>query len=183
MITLTKKLKNNGPSTDIPRRISVRDRLLVKEVQEMEQEMDKNVCKVHFSDPNVLSEFTLIISPDEGHWRGGKFKFTISVPEDYNMIPPKVKCTTKLWHPNISETGDVCLSLLRQNSIDGLGWAPTRRLKDIVWGINSLFDDLSVINFDDPLNSDAAQQYQKDKKEFQKKVSEYILLYARGNVS
>jgi len=50
-----------------------------------------------------------------------------------------VKCLTKLWHPNISEDGDVCLSILRQNSIDGMGWAPTRKLKDVVWGLNSLF--------------------------------------------
>lgn len=53
--------------------------------------------------------------------------------------PPTVKCLTKLWHPNISEDGDICLSLLRQNSIDGMGWAPTRKLKDVVWGLNSLF--------------------------------------------
>jgi ubiquitin-conjugating enzyme E2 F len=53
--------------------------------------------------------------------------------------PPIVKCLTKLWHPNISEDGDVCLSILRQSSIDGMGWAPTRKLKDVVWGLNSLF--------------------------------------------
>lgn len=56
-----------------------------------------------------------------------------------NRQPPKVKCVTKLWHPNISVSGDICLSLLRQNSIDGLGWVPTRTLKDVIWGLNSLF--------------------------------------------
>lgn len=107
-----------------------------------------------------------------------------------------MKCVTKLWHPNISVEGDICLSLLRQNSIDGLGWAPTRTLKDVVWGLNSLFtvrQAISVpteyfspkirlqdlLNFDDPLNSDAAEQYLKDKKEFQYKVREYVALYAR----
>jgi hypothetical protein len=30
-------------------------------------------------------------------------------------------------------------SLLREHTIDGSGWAPTRKLKDLVWGINSLF--------------------------------------------
>lgn len=60
--------------------------------------------------------------------------------------PPTVKCLTKLWHPNISEEGDVCLSILRQNSIDGLGWAPTRRLKDVVWGLNSLFTVSKIVH-------------------------------------
>lgn len=176
MITLTRKLKktSSGQPGENTKRISVRDRLLVKEVQEMEQNLP-STCKVHFNDPNVLCEFTLTITPEEGFWKDGKFKFHISVPEEYNMTPPKVKCSTMLWHPNISVNGDICLSLLRQNSIDGLGWAPTRTLKDVIWGLNSLFTDL--LNFDDPLNSDAADQYLKDKKEFQNKVREYISQY------
>lgn len=165
MITLTRKLKktSSGQPGENTKRISVRDRLLVKEVQEMEQNLP-STCKVHFNDPNVLCEFTLTITPEEGFWKDGKFKFHISVPEEYNMTvsrlargdvsntntnlnrfrlsqlqPPKVKCSTMLWHPNISVNGDICLSLLRQNSIDGLGWAPTRTLKDVIWGLNSLF--------------------------------------------
>lgn len=59
--------------------------------------------------------------------------------------PPRVKCLTKLWHPNISEQGEICLSLLRQHSVDGLGWSPTRRLKDVVWGLYALFT-VSIIN-------------------------------------
>lgn len=56
-----------------------------------------------------------------------------------------VKCLTKLWHPNISEDGDICLSLLRQTSIDEHGWAPTRRLKDVVWGLNALFTVSTIL--------------------------------------
>ncbi|OBS65014.1 hypothetical protein A6R68_06453 [Neotoma lepida] len=77
------------------------------------------------------------------------------------MVPPKVKCLTKIWHPNITETGEICLSLLREHSIDGTGWAPTRTLKDVVWGLNSLFTDL--LNFDDPLNIEAAEHHLRDK--------------------
>ena len=102
-------------------------------------------CTVKFDDPDQLHTFRLIISPPDGFWTGGYFSFTANVPEEYNIAPPIVKCETKLWHPNISEEGEICLSLLRQNSIDGLGWAPTRRLKDVVWGLNSLF---SVSNED-----------------------------------
>lgn len=86
MITLTRKLKKEATTeaTDNARRISVRDRLLVKEVQEMEQNLPAT-CTSHFADPNVLCEFTLTITPDEGFWKDGKFKFNISVPEEYNM--------------------------------------------------------------------------------------------------
>uniref|UniRef100_A0A0C9QMF8 E2 NEDD8-conjugating enzyme n=1 Tax=Fopius arisanus TaxID=64838 RepID=A0A0C9QMF8_9HYME len=143
MITLRGKLKKdtdveNTKARDINTRISVRDKLLVKEVQEMEQTLP-NTCQVSFDNPDRLHQFNLAIAPDEGYWLGGTFLFHISIPEEYNMTPPKVKCITKLWHPNINEDGDVCLSILRQSSLDGMGWAPTRKLKDVVWGINSLF--------------------------------------------
>lgn len=59
-------------------------KFLVKEVQEMEQNLP-GTCNIHFSDPNILSDFFLIINPDEGFWQSGKFKFSVSVPEEYNM--------------------------------------------------------------------------------------------------
>ncbi|XP_055625549.1 NEDD8-conjugating enzyme UBE2F-like [Toxorhynchites rutilus septentrionalis] len=177
MITLTRKKKDaSNSAADSSKRISIREFLLVKEVQELDQNLP-NTCKITFQDPNVLSEFTLVITPNEGFWQGGRFKFVLFVPEEYNMAPPKVKCVTKLWHPNISVEGDICLSLLRLNSIDGLGWAPTRRLKDVIWGLNSLFTDL--LNFEDPLNIEAAEQFARDKDKFQAKVREYVATYAR----
>lgn len=77
------------------------DKLLVKEVQEMEENLPSTV-KTSFPDPNNLSEFYLIVQPNEGLWKDGRFKFLITINEDYNMMPPKVKCLTKVLHPNIS---------------------------------------------------------------------------------
>ncbi|CAK9813808.1 NEDD8-conjugating enzyme UBE2F [Anthophora quadrimaculata] len=181
MITLRGKLKKdsdiaNSKSKDYNKRVSVRDKLLIKEVQEMEQTLP-STCQVKFHDPHCLHEFMLLIVPDEGYWMGGRFEFQIYISEEYNMVPPKVKCLTKLWHPNINIDGDVCLSILRQSSIDGMGWAPTRKLKDVVWGLNSLFTDL--LNFDDPLNRDAADLFINDKESFQNKVRDYVMQYAK----
>ncbi|KAL4609110.1 NEDD8-conjugating enzyme UBE2F isoform X1 [Arapaima gigas] len=175
MLTLSSKLKRDegmkagrtpGSSSDSSHRISVRDRLLVK-----------GTCKVSFPDVNKLHHFELDVCPDEGYYQSGKFRFEIDVPEAYNMVPPKVKCLTRIWHPNIAETGEICLSLLREHSIDGTGWAPTRTLKDVVWGLNSLFTDL--LNFDDPLNIDAAEHHLRDKEDFRSKVQDFIKNYAR----
>ncbi|XP_068803930.1 NEDD8-conjugating enzyme UBE2F isoform X2 [Struthio camelus] len=134
-------------------------------------------CKVNFPDPNKLHYFQLTVIPDEGYYQAGKFQFEIEVPDAYNMVPPKVKCLTRIWHPNITETGEICLSLLREHSIDGTGWAPTRTLKDVVWGLNSLFTDL--LNFDDPLNIEAAEHHLRDKEDFRNKVEDYMKRYAR----
>ncbi|CAN0024216.1 NEDD8-conjugating enzyme UBE2F [Lampetra fluviatilis] len=158
------------------RRVSVRDKLLLKEVADLASNLP-NTCRTNFPDPNKLHFLQLTITPDEGYYVGGKFEFEVDVPDAYNMVPPKVKCLTRIWHPNIAETGEICLSLLREHSIDGTGWAPTRTLKDVVWGLNSLFTDL--LNFDDPLNIEAAEHHLRDKDEFRNKVQDYIRHYAR----
>lgn len=90
MITLNRKLKkehtvpSNGLTSEPTKRISIRDKLLIKEVQEMNENLPVT-CSVHFEDPNVLSEFILTVTPDEGYWFGGKFKFSVFVTEEYNM--------------------------------------------------------------------------------------------------
>ncbi|TEA26192.1 hypothetical protein DBR06_SOUSAS18110029 [Sousa chinensis] len=180
MLTLASKLKRDdglkgsrasATASDSTRRVSVRDRLLVKGNDH------PCTCKVYFPDPNKLHCFQLTVTPDEGYYQGGKFQFETEVPDAYNMVPPKVRCLTRIWHPNITETGEICLSLLREHSIDGTGWAPTRTLKDVVWGLNSLFTDL--LNFDDPLNIEAAEHHLRDKEDFRNKVEDYIKRYAR----
>lgn len=91
MITLTRRLRrdagvdsNDGTIDRSTNRISIRDKLLVKEVQEMEQ-MLPSTCRVKFENPNHLHEFKLTISPDEGFWQGGHFIFHVYISEAYNM--------------------------------------------------------------------------------------------------
>lgn len=54
---------------------------------------------------------------------------------------------------------------------------PTRRLTDVLHGLNSLFTDL--IDFDDPLNVEAAKLYATSKDSFEHRVREYVTKYAR----
>ena len=46
-----------------------------------------------------------------------------------------------------------------------------------MWGLNSLFGDL--LNFDDPLNIEAADEYMADKEGFRTKVKEWVNKYAK----
>ncbi|XP_048580164.1 NEDD8-conjugating enzyme UBE2F isoform X2 [Nematostella vectensis] len=173
MITLSKKIKEErerkekGRSSSDTRKgqkISIRDALLTKEAQEMEENIP-DTCQITFKDPDKLYDFYLTVVPDEGFWKDGIFKFHIMIPEEYNIKPPYVNCSTKIWHPNISESGEVCLSLLREHTLDGSGWAPTRHLKDL-------------LNFEDPLNVEASQMFEKNKDSFKRKVDDYIRMYA-----
>ncbi|EMP27007.1 NEDD8-conjugating enzyme UBE2F [Chelonia mydas] len=94
MLTLASKLKRDdgvkgprtsNPASDSTRRVSIRDKLLVKEVAELEVNLPCT-CKVNFPDPNKLHYFQLTVTPDEGYYQGGKFQFEIEVPDAYNMV-------------------------------------------------------------------------------------------------
>lgn len=158
------------------KQMSIRSKLLTQEVAELQPELPKT-CSVEFGDVDNLRKFMLTIKPSEGYWKGGTFVFEISIPKEYNIKPPRALCKTRLWHPNITEDGKICLSILREHTMDGTGWMPTRTLLDVVWGLNSLFTDL--VNFDDPLNTDAAKQFRLNPGGFEKKIKDYVSRYAR----
>lgn len=86
MITLSQRLKRKTQSDEAnTSRASIRDRLLVKEAQEMSQLLPA-CCSVHYPNENDLSKFTLVVKPTEGYWEGGIFKFEVNVTDEYNMV-------------------------------------------------------------------------------------------------
>ncbi|XP_062971429.1 NEDD8-conjugating enzyme UBE2F-like [Cynocephalus volans] len=180
MLTLASKLKRDdglkgsrtaAATADSTRRVSVREKLLVKEVAELEANLPCT-CKMHFPDPNKLRCFQLPITPDEGNYQGGKFQLETEAPGPARGSLGRVRKEKKLKLPMRTTW-----CLLREHLIDGTGWALTRTLKDIVWGLNSLFTDL--LNFDDPLNIEAAEHHLQDKEDLWNKVDDYIKRYAR----
>lgn len=57
---------------------------------------------------------------------GGKFHLELFLPADYPMVPPKVRFTTKVFHPNIDGIGRICLDLLKDN------WTPALQIGKIL---------------------------------------------------
>jgi ubiquitin-conjugating enzyme E2 M len=91
--------------------------------------------KTTFPDPSDALNFTLTITPDEGMlssrspkpsrvktpsrpsrltwdlgiYKNGQFDFTFAINLNYPHEPPKVRCTKKIYHPNLDLDGNVCL--------------------------------------------------------------------------
>jgi ubiquitin-conjugating enzyme E2 M len=49
-------------------------------------------CTTNFPDPNDLLNFKMIISPDEGYYKGGRFSFNFKVSERHEKDPGSLKC-------------------------------------------------------------------------------------------
>ncbi|XP_077696622.1 NEDD8-conjugating enzyme Ubc12 isoform X1 [Eretmochelys imbricata] len=90
-------------------------------------------CEIDFSDQDDLLNFKLVICPDEGFYKGGKFVFSFKVGQGYPHDPPKVKCETMVYHPNIDLEGNVCLNILRED------WKPVLTINSIIYGLQYLF--------------------------------------------
>lgn len=104
-----------------------------------------------------------IFGPPETLYEGGYFKALMKFPPDYPYSPPSVKFLTKMWHPNIYENGEVCISILHPPTDDPLSgelaserWNPTQNVRTILMSIISL---LNEPNTSSPANVDASVSY------------------------
>lgn len=104
-----------------------------------------------------LMNFEIVLRPDEGYYQGGSFLFTFQVSPIYPHDAPKVKCMTKVYHPNIDLEGNVCLNILRED------WKPVLNINTIVYGLYHLF---TQPNHEDPLNHEAAAVMRDNPKSF-----------------
>ncbi|KAF5352370.1 hypothetical protein D9756_005965 [Leucocoprinus leucothites] len=116
-----------------------------------------STMKTSFADPADLLNFTLTITPDEGMYKGGSFKFSFHINTNYPHEPPKVKCIPKIYHPNVDLEGNVCLNILRED------WKPVLNLNSVMVGLQYLFLEP---NADDPLNKEAAEEMTKNRDRF-----------------
>ncbi|KAL7747964.1 hypothetical protein RI367_006712 [Sorochytrium milnesiophthora] len=112
-----------------------------------------------------------IAGPADTPYKNGKFSFDIDFSVDYPFKPPKVKVTTKIYHPNVDSDGSICVALLKSEV-----WKPATKVIDI---LNSLISMISEPNPDDALVPAIAEEYKSQRAEFNKKAQEWTKQYAK----
>lgn len=120
-----------------------------------------STMNTYFPNPDDILNFTLTIEPDEGMYKGGRFNFSFAINQNFPHDPPKVKCTQKIYHPNIDLEGNVCLNILRED------WKPVLNLNAVIVGLQFLFLEP---NASDPLNKEAAEDLKSNREGFKRNV-------------
>lgn len=141
-----------------------------KEMEELELSPQ---VRIVFPEKDNIMNFQILITPDELYWKGATFKFSLSIPNLYPHNPPKVKCETKVYHPNIDLEGNVCLNILRED------WKPVLAISSVVYGLVHLFLEP---NPTDPLNHEAAEVLRTSKSEFNRIVQRTLRGCSLGGV-
>ncbi|XP_075632554.1 ubiquitin-conjugating enzyme E2 R1 isoform X1 [Balearica regulorum gibbericeps] len=129
-----------------------------------------------------------IFGPPNTYYEGGYFKVNswvqqggvrcgadrgleearLRFPIDYPYSPPAFRFLTKMWHPNIYETGDVCISILhppvddpQSGELPSERWNPTQNVRTILLSVISLLNEPNTFS---PANVDASVMYRKWKE-------------------
>lgn len=124
---------------------------------------------------NILNWKFIILGPHESPYEGGIYEGNITFPSTYPNNPPKVKFTSKLFHPNVYPDGNLCISILHEGN-DTTGyeheierWRSIQNVRTIFLSIISLLNDP---NSESAANIDAAMMLRDDKKAYYKKISD-----------
>ncbi|KYN06805.1 Ubiquitin-conjugating enzyme E2 R1, partial [Cyphomyrmex costatus] len=86
-------------------------------------------------------------------------------PPDYPYSPPSIRFMTKVWHPNVYENGDLCISILHPPVDDPQSgelpcerWNPTQNVRTILLSVISLLNEPNTYS---PANVDASVMYRR----------------------
>ena len=97
-----------------------------------------------------------ISGPSDSPYEGGIFFVNVDFPLDYPFRPPKLKFITKIFHCNISPSGEICLDILKNQ------WSPALTIAKVLLSLCSLLTDP---NPSDPLVPSIANLLRSDKNE------------------
>ncbi|CAH8437157.1 unnamed protein product [Schistosoma rodhaini] len=109
-----------------------------------------------------------IFGPPMTLYEGGYFKARLCFPDDYPYSPPTMHFLSRMYHPNIYENGEVCISILHSPGDDPQSgelpserWNPTQNVRTILLSVISL---LNEPNIHSAAHVDASVAYRKWKE-------------------
>ena len=141
---------------------------LTKELKDMEKNDIPNLSASPICN-NLFEWEAVILGPIGTPYEGGIFNLNISIPSNYPFKPPIVIFKTKIYHPNINSSGNICLDILKTQ------WSPALTITKILLSICSLLSDP---NPNDPLVPEIANILKTNPELYAKNAKEWTSFYA-----
>jgi ubiquitin-conjugating enzyme E2 S len=87
------------------------------------------------SDENITDIQCDITGPQGTPYESGVFRMKLALGVDFPTAPPKAYFVTRIFHPNVSTEGEICVNTLKKD------WSPNLGIKHIITVIRCLLID------------------------------------------
>uniref|UniRef100_UPI00358DE6D7 ubiquitin-conjugating enzyme E2 R2 isoform X1 n=2 Tax=Myxine glutinosa TaxID=7769 RepID=UPI00358DE6D7 len=145
--------------------MSSSQKALLLELKGLQEEPMEGFAITLVDESDLYNWEVAIFGPPNTLYEGGYFKAQMKFPKDYPYSPPTFRFLTKMWHPNIYENGDVCISILhppvddpQSGELPSERWNPTQSVRTILLSVISLLNEPNTFS---PANVDASVMYRK----------------------
>ncbi|KAI0714236.1 UBC-like protein [Fomitopsis betulina] len=120
-------------------------------------------------DANLFVWRCAVRAAPDSPYKGGTFRFTLTLPDNFPFKAPTVVFSTKIYHPGINEEGSICVPVLRDQ------WKPTVTLSSVLAIIQEKVNNPSP---DDPFEPEIAAQMKNDYARFLATAKEWTKKHA-----
>ncbi|GAC98540.1 ubiquitin-conjugating enzyme E2 [Pseudozyma hubeiensis SY62] len=130
---------------------------LIRELTSLSRSPPADI-RVSLSETDILSFQAYILGPHSTPYSGGYFRILFDFTDvDFPTHPPRCTFSTPIFHPNVSRTGEICVSSLKKD------WKKEYGIERILTTIKCL---LIEPNPDSALDAEASRLMQEDWDEY-----------------
>ncbi|KIK45690.1 hypothetical protein CY34DRAFT_801312 [Suillus luteus UH-Slu-Lm8-n1] len=89
-------------------------RRLMREITELKNTPPEGI-RVVTSEENMLDLTGIVEGPEQTPYAGGYFRVRFQFTHEFPTAPPKCWFATKIFHPNVSSAGEICVNTLKKD--------------------------------------------------------------------
>ncbi|KAG2363557.1 ubiquitin-conjugating enzyme/RWD-like protein [Suillus spraguei] len=89
-------------------------RRLMREITELKNNPPEGI-RVVTSEENMLDLTGIVEGPEQTPYAGGYFRVRFQFTHEFPTAPPKCWFATKIFHPNVSSAGEICVNTLKKD--------------------------------------------------------------------
>ena len=148
-------------------------RYLCKELQSLSSTPMEGI-RLILNDKDMTEVEAVIDGPADTPYAGGQFRVKLSIGKDFPSSPPRGYFLTKIFHPNVSSKGEICVNTLKKD------WKSDLGLKHVLLTIKCL---LIVPNPESALNEEAGKLLLDRYDDYCARAKMYTEIHARPELT